>query len=1037
MVFYDGTASLNYEAGEYVTLYACTDDTCASLADTIIADDAIKLSVDGSQHEPVELDFYTHPLPPADVTPLFSPGNNTVHTQLIDLLGPSLSSPRPFVLVTSRIPPLVQRGGLAEVGSPFQWARQPSNAPQPTRWQTGVQSGGKQEGDDFSGFAHGANMAYDAARQQVLYFVASFENNGQAGQEGTEVVQTWTWDGGKWTQLHPPQQPNGWGIGMVDDVSRKNIVLVNFGGTDGIGNPGLQVWAWDGQTWSLRPAAKTPAGRITGALAFDAARNKVVLFGGWSQGAGGDVPREGGKFGDTWTWDGAGWTLEHPVTSPPPQDPVDDHTALAYDENSQGVLLFGRDEETWLWDGKTWLKKNPDHVPPRGDYRILTETGTSRVVMVGMDTHGNWQQWTWNGSDWVDEVAAVHPEPRDLVPEYPDLGYHLSFFAGAFLAAYDAHNHSAVLVGGNPAQTWIGRRGQQSNQGSTAANQGVVVVMHDGCGLILLTNGGHTWCGDSSFAPDSPRSGEEITALVTVRNTSSQSISLKRLVVAARGPGGSNLQWSDPNVDWPAVTDITLRPNEEYSYSQTRTLPQTGYYFAETTFQDENDQWHGIQPFPRVTFNVQFGQPYSPGYGSCDGFTPPRDHIDQQADNCGVPGLEADYPGVLPLAPRVGVVTMNLFIEAPQSCAIAGRLCGVDDNRPFVPAGSPDPADPSRNRVHMTLDFTRGDATVVVSPSCRFGADGTGGPKQCTAPRKLGEGNDFTFQRDDAGTITIGATVIQTNYTVNGLLTPFHDFGAVHNHFVITPHDDTGTFDLTGAGHSFPDFEVIQRGLVVYSEQGTHLTDLGPSCPADWPEVRNNVYCLWVRFYSYHPSQDEPAHHQFQIGPNKSATSQIKVSPEQALASFSAFWPGSDVEMSLTSPTGRVIDRDTNSADVLHEAASTSETYTIVRPEPGTWSVNLYGADVKPAGEQVDLQVKQVPLSDTGATPLPETPTPPASQQPPPSPVVPTFAVQTPTRSTISSPGSDEWPGLLVILSILVAIVVSAAVWLLYRRMAR
>jgi RHS repeat-associated protein len=105
IVFYDGTASFNYQAGEYVTLYTCTDASCTSLAATIVADDAIKLSVAETQQE-IELDFYTQDYPPADVTALFGPtsGTRTVHVQLIDLLGPRLGSPRPFVLVTSTTP---------------------------------------------------------------------------------------------------------------------------------------------------------------------------------------------------------------------------------------------------------------------------------------------------------------------------------------------------------------------------------------------------------------------------------------------------------------------------------------------------------------------------------------------------------------------------------------------------------------------------------------------------------------------------------------------------------------------------------------------------------------------------------------------------------------------------------------------------------------------------------------------------------------------------------------------------------------------
>lgn len=70
------------------------------------------------------------------------------------------------------------------------------------------------------------------------------------------------------------------------------------------------------------------------------------------------------------------------------------------------------------------------------------------------------------------------------------------------------------------------------------------------------------------------------------------------------------------------------------------------------------------------------------------------------------------------------------------------------------------------------------------------------------------------------------------------------------------------------------------------------------------------------------------------------------------LASFSA-WEGSDVVMSLESPSGRIIDRDTASPDVVHRAGPTYEMYRVNGPEPGTWRFHFFGADIPPGGEEV------------------------------------------------------------------------------------
>ncbi|MBE0608611.1 MAG: IPT/TIG domain-containing protein [Dehalococcoidia bacterium] len=71
---------------------------------------------------------------------------------------------------------------------------------------------------------------------------------------------------------------------------------------------------------------------------------------------------------------------------------------------------------------------------------------------------------------------------------------------------------------------------------------------------------------------------------------------------------------------------------------------------------------------------------------------------------------------------------------------------------------------------------------------------------------------------------------------------------------------------------------------------------------------------------------------------------------------FSAIWPGSDVRLSLISPSGRVVDRSTNASDVVHILGPTSEFYSIANPEAGEWRAVLFGLDVDPLGEATIFQ---------------------------------------------------------------------------------
>lgn len=91
------------------------------------------------------------------------------------------------------------------------------------------------------------------------------------------------------------------------------------------------------------------------------------------------------------------------------------------------------------------------------------------------------------------------------------------------------------------------------------------------------------------------------------------------------------------------------------------------------------------------------------------------------------------------------------------------------------------------------------------------------------------------------------------------------------------------------------------------------------------------------------------------IGPGEVAERNLSVAPRQALATFATSWPGSDVEMTLVSPSGRRVDRATTAPDIVHDRGTRYEVYSIREPEAGDWKVALRGVDVARAGEEVVL----------------------------------------------------------------------------------
>ncbi len=83
---------------------------------------------------------------------------------------------------------------------------------------------------------------------------------------------------------------------MAYDAKRGRAILFGGGGKDGsLGD----TWSFDGARWEELKVPGPPA-RLSPAMACDAARDRIVLFGGrrsWPD-----------DLGDTWTFDGASWT---------------------------------------------------------------------------------------------------------------------------------------------------------------------------------------------------------------------------------------------------------------------------------------------------------------------------------------------------------------------------------------------------------------------------------------------------------------------------------------------------------------------------------------------------------------------------------------------------------------------------------------------------------------------------------------------------------------------------------------------------------
>jgi len=233
------------------------------------------------------------------------------------------------------------------------------------------------------------------------------------------------------------------GAAVAYDAARGVMVLFGGAGDSGTGMLG-DTWTFDGKVWRHLHPAVSPQPRSTFAMAYDQARHDVVLFGGMAQVG----PGKGGlqAVDDTWIWDGSTWKEMHPANEPAFGYDWDAAT-MQFDPITQTVLMYGYTRstsetgasiraETWSWDGSRWTEISTSGPTTIGTMlfdgaRVLLIAASAGLVGGRYVT----QTWAWDGSRWT----LLHPKV-----DLPILGNPTG--------AYDADTHQLVLLTGD---TWL------------------------------------------------------------------------------------------------------------------------------------------------------------------------------------------------------------------------------------------------------------------------------------------------------------------------------------------------------------------------------------------------------------------------------------------------------------------------------------------------------------------------------------------------------------------------------------------------------
>lgn len=203
--------------------------------------------------------------------------------------------------------------------------------------------------------------------------------------------ELWRWNGATWSlvSVGGPSPRSG---AMMWHQQGDTYV---FGGTDANGYC-ADVWRWNG-AWSPAPAG--PPARTGAGVAFDAANQRLVLYGGLVQ--------QGVAVDDTWLFDGVTWQSVTTLPRPPARAGM----GMAFDPTRNRVVVTGGRYwptpvtpvpryDTWEWDGTTWQQvSGGPALFPYGTAAFDAHLG--KVVYAAPERADNISLSAWDGVAWT------------------------------------------------------------------------------------------------------------------------------------------------------------------------------------------------------------------------------------------------------------------------------------------------------------------------------------------------------------------------------------------------------------------------------------------------------------------------------------------------------------------------------------------------------------------------------------------------------------------------------------------------------------
>ena len=301
-----------------------------------------------------------------------------------------------------------------------------------------------------------AAMAYDPNDNYVVMYGGAEQASGTT--LGTPLSDTWTYKSGVWTELTPtPSPPPRAAPSFVYDTADSKLLLFggdNLGGSIQSPSPAAvlhDTWTFSGGKWTQIKPSTSPLGRFGAPVVYDAMDGYVLLFGGANFSSSGTLS----FYNDLWSFKGSTWTqLPMQAGSGAVGVPgAGRFQAMAYDSYDGYSVLYDNGA-SWYYVGGYWYQIASGADPPEPNFTCGGSTQTNCIFGMAYDPldryvifqeavqqysfmAGAEQTWAYRAGNWLNVTTASTEIPEQENPAM----------------TYDAHDGYVLYFGGDDPQT--------------------------------------------------------------------------------------------------------------------------------------------------------------------------------------------------------------------------------------------------------------------------------------------------------------------------------------------------------------------------------------------------------------------------------------------------------------------------------------------------------------------------------------------------------------------------------------------------------